>query len=54
MTYSTFQYKYEDLDIDLTKIEKVLGYGEGEDRMIVNEIIEGILKEPAVIQQHQG
>jgi hypothetical protein len=48
MTYSTFQYKYEDLDIDLTKIEKVLGYGEGEDRMIVNEIIDGILKEPAL------
>ena len=46
MTYSTFQYKYEDLDIDLTQIEKVLGYGEGEDRVIVNAEIEGMLNEP--------
>jgi len=46
MTYSTFQYKYEDLDLDLTQIEKVLGYGEGEDRVIVNAVIDGILKEP--------
>jgi hypothetical protein len=46
MIYSTFQFKYQDLDIDLTQIEKVLGYGEGEDREIVNVVIEGILNEP--------
>ena len=50
MTYSTFQYKYEDLDIDLTQIEKVLGYGEGEDRVIVNAEIEGILNEPELFR----
>jgi hypothetical protein len=46
MKYSTFQYKYEDLDIDLTQIEKILGYGEGYDREIVNSLIEEILNEP--------
>jgi len=46
MIYSTFQFKYQDLDIDLTQIEKVLGYGEGEDREIVKVVIEGILNEP--------
>ena len=46
MKYSTFEFRYKDLDIDLTQIEKVLGYGEGEDREIVKVVIEGILNEP--------
>jgi hypothetical protein len=46
MTYSTFPFKYKDLDINLTQIEKVLGYGEGYDREIVNTVIEEILNEP--------
>ncbi len=46
MAYSTFQINYGDLDIDLSQIENVLGYGEGDDREIVNTVIEEILKEP--------
>jgi len=46
MEYSTFQINYGDLDIDLSQIENVLGYGEGDDRMIVNSVIEEMLKEP--------
>jgi hypothetical protein len=46
MTYQTFQFKYKDLEIDLTQIEKVLGYGEGYDREIVNAVIEEIMNEP--------
>jgi hypothetical protein len=45
MTYSTFHFDYKDLEIDLTQIEKVLGYGEGDDREIVNSVIEDILNE---------
>lgn len=46
MTHSTFRFQYKDLDTDLKQIEKVLGYGEGDDREIVNAIVEEILNEP--------
>lgn len=46
MTQSNFQIDYKDLNIDLQKIENVLGYGEGNDREIVNSVIEEILNEP--------
>ena len=46
MTQSNFQIDYKDLNIDLKKIENVLGYGEGNDREIVNSVIEEILNEP--------
>jgi hypothetical protein len=46
MIHKTFQFKFNDLDIDLTQIEKVLGYGEGNDRDIVDSIIAEILSEP--------
>jgi hypothetical protein len=46
MTRANFQFDYKDLDIDLKKIENVLGYGEGDDRQIVNAVIEEILNEP--------
>jgi hypothetical protein len=50
MTYSTFQYNYEDLDIDLTQIDNVLGYGEGVDREIVGAVVEEILNEPELFR----
>jgi len=46
MIYKTFHFKYSELDIDLMKIENILGYGEGNDRDIVNAVVEGILAEP--------
>ena len=46
MTHSTFQFEYKDLNIDLNQIEKVLGYNEGDDREIVNAVVEEILNEP--------
>jgi hypothetical protein len=45
MTHKTFHFNYDDLDIDLTQIEKVLGYGEGNDRDIVDFLIAEILSE---------
>jgi hypothetical protein len=46
MTHKTFQFKFNELDIDLKQIEKVLGYGEGSDRDIVDYLIAEILGEP--------
>jgi hypothetical protein len=46
MTHTAFQFDFKDLTVDLTQIEKVLGYGEGYDREIVNSVIEDILNEP--------
>ena len=45
MLHKTFQFEFGDLDIDLKQIEKVLGYGEGEDREIVDGVIQSILGE---------
>jgi len=46
MVHSTFQIDFNDLTIDLKQIENVLGYGEGDDREIVNAVVEEILNEP--------
>jgi hypothetical protein len=46
MSYSTFEFDFKDLNIDLRQIETVLGYGEGDDRLIVNAMIEEIFGEP--------
>jgi hypothetical protein len=46
MTLSTFNFEFKDLVVDLKQIERVLGYGEGEDREIVNSVVEEILQEP--------
>ena len=46
MTHTTFQFNFNDLDIDLKQIEKVLGYGEGSDRDIVDYLVAEILSEP--------
>ena len=45
MSHTKFQFNYSDLNIDLKQIEKVLGYGEGNDRDIVDYLIAEILSE---------
>jgi hypothetical protein len=50
MIYSTFQFEYSDLEVDLKQIENVLGYGEGDDRNIVNTVINEILNEPELFR----
>jgi len=45
MTSSTFQFDFKDLNLTVSQIESILGYKEGEDRAIVTELIEEILKE---------
>lgn len=45
MNSRTFRFSYGDLEIDLGEIERVLGYGEGSDRDIVNAVVEEILSE---------
>jgi hypothetical protein len=49
MTHSTFLYEFKDLNIDLNQIEKVLGYGEGDDREIVNSVVNEILSDPELL-----
>lgn len=46
MVHTTFNFDFKDLGIDLNRIEKVLGYGDGDDRLIVNSITEQIVNEP--------
>jgi hypothetical protein len=46
MVHGRFTYRFNDLSIDLTQIERVLGYGEGDDRAIVNSVLKEILSEP--------
>lgn len=45
MLHSTCHYNFKDLDLDLDQIGKVLGYGEGNDRDIVDSLIQEILNE---------
>lgn len=45
MTDSTFQIDFKDLNINVSQIEDILGYTEGEDREIFAELIKQILKE---------
>jgi hypothetical protein len=48
MLYRIFQFEFSDLDLDFGRIEKVLGYGEGDDREIVNSVISGLIGEPGL------
>jgi hypothetical protein len=48
MTHSTFQFDFKDLTVDLKHIENVLGYGEGDDREIVNTVVNEIMNELAL------
>lgn len=50
MTHSFFQFDYKSLEIDLKQIERILGYGEGEDREIANHVIEEIMNEPELFR----
>jgi cobalamin-dependent methionine synthase I len=45
MTSSTFQFDFKDLNLTASQIESVIGYKEEEDRAIVTELIEEVLKE---------
>jgi hypothetical protein len=54
MKQSTFQFDYKDLNVDLKQIEKVLGYDEGNDREIVNSVVEEILFEPELFGNIRG
>jgi hypothetical protein len=45
MTGSTYKFDFKDLKISSSMIETVLGYKEGEDRVLVTDLIEEILKE---------
>ena len=45
MKTSTFQFDFNDLKINVSQIENVIGYKEGEDRAIVTDLIKEILKE---------
>jgi hypothetical protein len=50
MKHKTFQFDFSDLEVDLKQIENVLGYGEGDDREIVNSVIEELLREPEIFR----
>lgn len=45
MTNSTFQFAFKELNINVSQIEDVLGYKEGEDRELVTDLIKEILIE---------
>ena len=45
MVNKIFQYDFNDLNLSVSQIENVIGYKEGEDREIVTDLIEEILKE---------
>jgi hypothetical protein len=45
MTNSTFEFDFRDLNINVSQIEDILGYNEGEDREIFTELIGQVLKE---------
>lgn len=45
MVNKIFQYDFNDLNLSVSQIENVVGYKEGEDRELVTDLIEEILKE---------
>lgn len=45
MVNKTFKFDFKDLKLSVSQIENVIGYKEGEDREIVTDLIEEILKE---------
>jgi flavodoxin len=49
MKNATLQFGFPELKLNVYQIESILGYDEGEDRELVTELIEEILKESAEI-----
>lgn len=49
MIHSTFNISFNDLSLDISEIEKVLGYSDGDDRELVTELIKEIFIEAAEI-----
>jgi hypothetical protein len=49
MTNRKFQYAFDDLGIDISQIEKLLGYDEGSDRKMVQLLISEAMSEAAGI-----
>jgi hypothetical protein len=49
MMHSTFNISFNDLSLDISEIEKVLGYRDGDDRELVTELIKEIFIEAAEI-----
>lgn len=45
MLNKIFQYNFNDLNLSVSQIENVIGYKDGEDRELVTDLIEEILKE---------
>lgn len=45
MNYKSYQFDFKDLKISSSMIESILGYKEGEDRILVTSLIEEILTE---------
>jgi hypothetical protein len=50
MKSKTFRFSWDDLKIDLSQIERVLGYREGNDREIVNYTVAEILKDQEIFR----
>lgn len=49
MTNSIFQYEFKELKISVSHVGDLLGYKEGDDRELVEELLENIFKESADI-----
>jgi hypothetical protein len=49
MNKSTFQFELSDLRLEVSQIESILGYQEGEEHEIVSELIDKLLKETGKI-----
>ncbi len=45
MLKSTFQFNFSDLKLNITQIEKVMGYKEGESHETISELVQKVLKE---------
>jgi hypothetical protein len=45
MADRTFQFDFKDLKLNVSQIEEVIGYNEGDDRGFVNDLIKELLKE---------
>jgi hypothetical protein len=49
MNRNTFQIDLKDLDLDVVKIERVIGYKQGESQETVSDLISDVLKEAEMI-----
>ena len=45
MTNTTYNFNFKDLNLDVSQMEEILGYNEGEDRELVTGLINEILEE---------